>query len=83
MIKSLALRGDLCQDDSVLADLEARLRWHGSDPEALERTIRDWACDSGTLDPEFLVRAITDAVERALGTGRPYGCFADSERAHG
>ena len=75
-IKALHLRGDFFESEGAVADLESRMRWHPSDPEAVSATVEDWARNrsDGMLAPEALARAIV-----AAAACEPYGCFVTPE----
>jgi hypothetical protein len=74
-IKSVHLRGDFFEDEAAVADLEGRLRWHSSEPDALSRTVEDWARrhPDGTLAPQDIERVLAQAVRAE--DAAPYGCF--------
>ena len=79
-IKSAHVRGDFFESESALADLEARLRWHSSDPSVIAATVRDWSSSrsAGALPPDALVEVIVSASESArAGDSEPYGCFVN------
>jgi lipoate---protein ligase len=58
MIKAVSIRGDFFADENAIADLEARLRWHSSEPAAVAATVRKCA----PLEKESLVEAILSAA---------------------
>jgi lipoate-protein ligase A len=75
-IKSAHVRGDFFESESALADLEARLRWHSSDPHAIAVTVREWSSSrsAGALPPDALVEVIISA---SVSDSEPYGCFVN------
>lgn len=73
VIKSVHLRGDFFDNEAAVADLEARLRWHSSEPAAVVATVRIWRAErpEGTVDAV----AMADAIVAAVHGSTPYGCF--------
>jgi hypothetical protein len=77
-IKSAHVRGDFFESESVLADLEARLRWHTSDRAAVAATLHEWARSRSAvaLPTDALIDVIVAASESARAEdAMPYGCF--------
>jgi lipoate---protein ligase len=84
MIKAVYIGGDFFAADRALADLEASLRWHTSQAEAVAETVRlrfeRWRAELESIPPAALTQAIETAVRRA-GVAEasfrsdPYGCF--------
>ena len=70
--------GDFFESESVLADLEARLRWHTSDRAAVAATLHEWARSRSAvaLPTDALIDVIVAASESARAEdAMPYGCF--------
>jgi len=71
MIKAVWIRGDFFGDEGEIADLEGRLRWHSSAPDAVAATVRK--CVPLAAGP--MIQAILSAAADARGSHEPYGCF--------
>lgn len=88
-IKAVYLRGDFFAAENAVADLEASLRWHSAEPEAVAATLRQahdkWRSQLDRVPVEDLIQAVHMAVQRAgIADTRartdPYGCFVNPRR---
>ncbi len=84
MLKAVFISGDFFAADQAIADIEASLRWHTSEEEAMTATLRQcyarWPGELETIPLAALTQAIQTAVWRAgVAEGKarsdPYGCF--------
>jgi lipoate-protein ligase A len=70
IIKSAFIGGDFFAADNAIADLEARLRWHVADPEAIRATLRQtyerWPLELENIPLDKLIEAVLAAVARAV-----------------
>ena len=91
-LKAVYLGGDFFASEGAIADLEAHLRWHSSDPEALRRTLEEIyskrSFELGTISLKALTQVVQSAVKNALRSepmkpSDPYGCFVTPGMAHG
>jgi len=87
MLKAVFIAGDFFAAENAVADLEASLRWHASDPEAIAATLqRIYAKRQNELSAiplQTLIETIQAAVQQALAPeANPYGCFVNPEGAH-
>lgn len=87
-VKAVFIGGDFFAAESAIADLEASLRWHSADPDAvaatLARAYADRAHDLAALPLDSLVQVVQQAVRLARVTesaarADPYGCFVNPE----
>ncbi len=87
-IKAIFLGGDFFAAEGAIADLEASLRWHSADPEAITATLAHAysrrANDLAAVPLEALAQVIQQAVRRAkvaesAARADPYGCFVNPE----
>lgn len=69
MIKSVFVGGDFFAADNAIADVEARLRWHPAEPEAIAATLRAcyerWPIELESIPVEGLTEAVGAAVAKA------------------
>lgn len=84
MLKAVFIGGDFFAADNAIADVEASLRWHTSEAEAMATTLQHcyarWPGELETIPLSALSQAIQTAVWRAgVAEGKarsdPYGCF--------
>ena len=84
MLKAVFIAGDFFAADNAIADLEASLRWHTSNPEAVAATLTQcyqrWQAELATIPLADLTRTIQQAVRQARISeaktrADPYGCF--------
>lgn len=87
-IKAAFIGGDFFAAEAAVADLEASLRWHSADPEAVASTVArvyaERANDLAAVPLDSLVEAVRQAVKRAklaesAARADPYGCFVNPE----
>ena len=85
-IKAAFVGGDFFAGEGAVADLEASLRWHTSEPEAVAATLTrahaGRAADLASLPLGALVQAVQQAIRRArlaesAARADPYGCFVN------
>ena len=85
-IKAAFIGGDFFAEESAVADLEASLRWHASQPEKVAATIgkifQSRQSQFSGIQPEVMVEAVTKAVSRARVAesqmrADPYGCYVN------
>lgn len=85
-IKAIFIGGDFFAAENAVADLEASLRWHTSQPEkvaaTIEKIFRSRASEFNGIQPEIMIEAVTKAVARArLAESQtradPYGCYVN------
>jgi lipoate---protein ligase len=90
-IKAVFVGGDFFAAEDAVADLEASLRWHTSQPEKIAATIEKIFQSRGTefngIQPEFMIEAVTKAVARARVAENqtradPYGCYVNPGGAY-
>jgi lipoate-protein ligase A len=91
MLKAVFITGDFFVSDAAMADLEARLRWHSSSPEAIAVTLQSIYAkrqdELSAIPLAALTETIQLAVQKALAAkasahSSPYGCFVNPEAAH-
>lgn len=87
-IKAIFIGGDFFAAEGAIAQLEASLRWHSAQPDAVAAGItRAYAGRAADLTPiplDSLVQAVQQAVRRArmaesASRSDPYGCFVNPE----
>jgi lipoate-protein ligase A len=92
MIKAVFISGDFFAPDNAIADLEASLRWHTSDPEAVTTTLQQryprWQSELNAIPLVLLTKTIQAAVQQAnvseaKARSNPYGCFVTPGGGHG
>jgi lipoate-protein ligase A len=85
-IKAVFIGGDFFASESAVADIEASLRWHTSQPEKVTDTIgkifESRSSEFNGVQPEVLIEAVTKAVARARVAesqmrADPYGCYVN------
>jgi lipoate-protein ligase A len=90
-IKAAFIGGDFFAEESAVADLEASLRWHASQPEKVAATIgkifQSRESQFNGIKPEVMIEAVTKAVSRARVVesqmrADPYGCYVTPGGAH-
>jgi lipoate-protein ligase A len=87
-IKAAFIGGDFFAAENAVADLEASLRWHTSQPDKIAATLYEAyerrSSEFNRIQPELLI----DAVQKAVGRARvaesqlradPYGCYVNPE----
>jgi len=86
MIKAAFIGGDFFASENAIADLEASLRWHASQPEKVAATIRtifqSRQSEFNGIQPEVVIEAVMKAVSRARVAesqmrADPYGCYVN------
>jgi len=91
MIKAAFIGGDFFASENAVADLEASLRWHASQPEKVAATIKkifqSRKSEFNGIQPEVMIEAVTKAVSRARVAesqmrADPYGCYVTPGGAH-
>jgi lipoate-protein ligase A len=91
-IKAAFIGGDFFAAEGAVADLEASLRWHSAEPNAVAATLaRAHAQRGGDLAAvplDALIQVVQQAIRRARAVesavrADPYGCFVTPEGAHG
>ncbi|MEI7770858.1 MAG: hypothetical protein WCI67_12750 [Chloroflexales bacterium] len=69
MIKAIFVGGDFFAADNAIADVEARLRWHSTEPEAIVSTLRAayerWPIELESIPLDGLTETVLSAVARA------------------
>lgn len=89
LIKAVLIGGDFFASEQAIADVEANLRWHASDPAAIAQTLQRmydrWPAGLEMIPREILHETICSAVTNALdsASNKPYGCFVSPGGAHG
>lgn len=87
-IKAALIGGDFFAAENAVADLEASLRWHSSQPDKVASTLREAyqrrSSEFNGIQPESLIEAVQKAVARArLAESQmradPYGCYVNPE----
>jgi lipoate-protein ligase A len=87
-IKAAFIGGDFFAAEGAVAGLEASLRWHSADPEAVAATLAEAharrAHDFSGLPLDSLTQVVQQAVRRARAAesaarADPYGCFVNPE----
>jgi len=86
IIKAAFIGGDFFASENAVADLEASLRWHTSQPEkvaaTIEKIFQSRASEFNGIQPEVMIEAVTKAVSRARVAesqlrADPYGCYVN------
>jgi len=87
-VKAIFIGGDYFAAEGAIADLEASLRWHSAEPNAvaasLARVYAERSSDLAGLPFEPLVATVQQAIRRArqsesAARADPYGCFVNPE----
>jgi lipoate-protein ligase A len=87
-LKAVFVGGDFFAAEGAIAELEASLRWHSAEPNAVAATLaRAYAVradDLAAIPLESLAQTIEQAVRRAqaiesAARADPYGCFVNPE----
>jgi len=90
-IKAAFIGGDFFASENAVADLEASLRWHNSQPEkvaaTIEKIFQRRASEFNGIQPEVMIEAVTKAVARARVAesqmrADPYGCYVNPGGAY-
>lgn len=85
-IKAALIGGDFFAAENAVADLEASLRWHSSQPDKVAATLRETyqrrSSEFNGIQPEILIEAVQKAVARARIAesqmrADPYGCYVN------
>jgi hypothetical protein len=85
-LKAVYIRGDFFAAENAIADIEAGLRWHPADPDAIAATLNKaygrWQNELNQIPATDLVQAVQTAVQRASVVDSktrsdPYGCFVN------
>jgi len=85
-IKAVFIGGDFFAAENAVADLEASLRWHTSQPEkvagTIEKIFQSRASEFNGIRPEVMIEAVTKAVARARAAesqmrADQYGCYVN------
>ncbi len=91
IIKAVFIGGDFFAEESAVADLEASLRWHTSQPDKLAATIANVfqrrASQFNGIQPEVIAAAVMKAVAHAQAAEgpmrtEPYGCYVTPGGTH-
>ena len=91
IIKAAFVGGDFFASENAMADLEASLRWHTSQPEkvaaTIEKIFQSRASEFNGIQPEVMIEAVTKAVARARVAesqmrADPYGCYVNPGGAY-
>jgi lipoate-protein ligase A len=91
IIKAAFIGGDFFASENAVADLEASLRWHTSQPEkvaaTIEKIFQRRASEFNGIQPEIMIEAVTRAVARARSAesqmrADPYGCYVNPGGAY-
>lgn len=86
MLKAVYIRGDFFAAEGAMADLEASLRWHSAQPDAVAATLLETYSRRQTelcsIPVADLIQAVQTAVQRASlvdakTRSDPYGCFVN------
>jgi lipoate-protein ligase A len=87
-LKAVYIRGDFFAAENAIADIEAGLRWHPADPDAIAATLNKaygrWQNELNQIPAADLVQAVQTAVQRASivdakARSDPYGCFVNPQ----
>jgi lipoate-protein ligase A len=86
-LKAVFITGDFFAAENAVADLEAGLRWHASDPEAIAATLQRIYAKRQKELSAIPLPAVLHTVQAAIRNARsaeanPYGCFVNPEAAH-
>ncbi len=85
-IKAVFIGGDFFAAENAVADLEASLRWHTSQPEkvavTIEKIFESRGSEFNGIQPNAMIEAVTKAVARARVAesqtrADPYGCYVN------
>jgi lipoate---protein ligase len=85
-IKAAFIGGDFFASENAVADLEASLRWHASQPEkvaaTIEKIFQSRKSEFNGIQPEVMTEAVMKAVSRARVAesqmrADPYGCYVN------
>ena len=85
-IQAVFIGGDFFAAEGAIADLEASLRWHLAEPDAVAATLSrgyaERASDLAAIPLDALLQAVQQAVRRARlaessARADPYGCFVN------
>ena len=85
-IKAVFIGGDFFAAENAVADLEASLRWHNSQPEkvaaTLEKVYQQRSGEFNGIQLEVLIEAVQKAIARARvaesqARADPYGCYVN------
>jgi len=91
IIKAVFVGGDFFAAENAVADLEASLRWHTTQPEkvaaTIEKIFQSRVSEFNGIQPEFMIEAVTKAVARARveesqTRADPYGCYVNPGGAY-
>jgi lipoate-protein ligase A len=91
IIKAVFIGGDFFASENAVADLEASLRWHTSQPEKVAGTVenifQNRSVEFNGIQAEALIEAVTKAVSRARVAesqmrADPYGCYVNPGGAY-
>ncbi|MBI3359575.1 MAG: hypothetical protein HY023_00515 [Chloroflexi bacterium] len=82
-IKALYVGGDFFAGEGAVANLEAALRWHSAEPNAVAATLAEvYSPDLATIPLDSLTEAVQSSIRRArvaesAARSDPYGCFVN------
>jgi lipoate-protein ligase A len=85
-IKATLIGGDFFAAETAVADLEASLRWHSSQPDKVASTLHEAyqrrSTEFNGIQAESLIEAVQKAVARARAAesqmrADPYGCYVN------
>lgn len=85
-IKAIFIGGDFFAAENAVADLEASLRWHTSQPDrvaiTIEKIFQSRGSEFNGIQPAVLIEAVQKAVLRARIAesqmrADPYGCYVN------
>ncbi len=91
MLKAVHIGGDFFAPETAIAELEGRLRWHTSEAQAVEKTVRAVFSEKEDELAGVPVGALLRAIRRAVADSQqkisaekkePYGCFVTPEGSH-
>ena len=91
IIKAAFIGGDFFASENAVADLEASLHWHTSQPEkvvaTIEKIFQSRKSEFNGIQPEVMIEAVTKAVVRARVAesqmrADPYGCYVNPGGAY-
>ena len=83
-LKAVFINGDFFAAENVIAELEASLRWHSSEPQAVAGTLQKVYASRGAALSDISLEALAETVQAAVlraqvvddgAPSRPYGCF--------
>jgi lipoate-protein ligase A len=83
-LKAVFIGGDFFAAENVIAELEASLRWHSSEPQAVAGTLQKVCALRGTALSGISLEALAETIQTAVRQARvaddgappqPYGCF--------